>query len=65
LDKAEEIQRSMTNKDVREIEAEMRSLRRLMDLGAVSDRTYDRKREAADEKKERLRDGQTVDGKPR
>jgi len=34
-------------------------------VGAVSDRTYDRKREAADEKKERLRDGQTVDGKPR
>lgn len=63
LDKAEQIDASQRKRMLREIEAEMRSLRRLNNLGAVSDRAYDKAREMADIKKERLREGRTVDGK--
>ncbi len=65
LDKAEAIAQSVSNKTVREIDAEMSSLRRLNNMGAVSDRTYERAKELADTKKDRLRDGQTVDGDKR
>jgi hypothetical protein len=65
LDKAEAIAQSVSNKTVREIDAEMSSLRRLNNMGAVSDRTYERAKELADTKKDRLRDGQTVDGEKR
>jgi hypothetical protein len=62
LDKAEQIDASMQRKMAREIEAEMRSLNRLNNLGAISDRTYEKARELADTKKDRLKEGKTVDG---
>lgn len=62
LEKSEAIDRSMQNKMMREIDAEMRSLQRLNNLGAVSDRTYEKARELADTKKDRIREGKTVDG---
>jgi hypothetical protein len=62
LDKAEEIGASMKNKTIREIDAEMRSLRRLNNLGALNDRAYDKALELADKKKDRIREGMTVDG---
>lgn len=62
LEKSEAIDQSIQKRLVREIDAEMRSLRRLNNLGAVSDRTYERARELADTKKDRIREGKTVDG---
>lgn len=62
MDKAEQIEGSMKNKMIREIDAELRSLRRLNNLGAVRDDTYEKAKDLADLKKDRLRDNKTVDG---
>ena len=65
LDRAEAIQRAVTEKDVRLIDAEMNQLRRLMGMGAVPERTFERASDLATTKKERLSEGQTVDGTQR
>jgi hypothetical protein len=62
LDKAEQIETSVRRKMLREIDAEMRSLKRLNNLGALSDRAYEKARDLADTKKDRLKEGKTVDG---
>jgi hypothetical protein len=62
LDKSEMIGESVQKKMVRDIDAEMRSLRRLNNLGAVSDRVYDKALEKANQKRDNLREGMTVDG---
>ena len=65
IDEVQVIQRAVTEKDVRSIDAEMNQLRRLMGMGAVPERTFERARDLATTKKERLREGQTVDGEDR
>jgi hypothetical protein len=50
---------------IRKIDAEMRSLKRLNDIGAVSDRVYDKAQELSWTKKDRIEAGLTVDGKPK
>jgi hypothetical protein len=62
LETSEKIQEGEKNKLLYGIEAEMRSLRRLNNLGALSDKTFDRANDLAIEKKDRLHDGLTVDG---
>jgi GNAT superfamily N-acetyltransferase len=62
LDKAEQIETSVRRKMIREIDAEMRSLKRLNNLGALSDRAYEKARDLADTKKDRLKEGKTIDG---
>jgi hypothetical protein len=62
LDKAEQIETSVRRKMLREIDAEMRSLKRLNNLGALSDRAYEKARDLADTKKDRLKEGKTIDG---
>lgn len=47
---------------VRDIDAEMSALRRLESKGAVSPRAVDKARELADIKKDRIKQGLTVDG---
>ena len=65
LDAAESIQESAKQKLIRDIDTELRKLRRLENKGAVSDRTAEKERELANLKKDRLRDGKTVDGEDR
>lgn len=62
LDTAERIENSLKQKMIRDIDAEMRSMRRLNAKGAVSDSVLEKAREKANEKKDRLRQGLTVDG---
>lgn len=61
-EKAEAIERAMDNKLLREIDAEIRQINRLNSLGAMSDKMADKKRDYQIEKKDRIRDGLTVDG---
>lgn len=65
IDMAEKIDMSQRKKMISDIDAEMRKLKRLNRMGAVSDRALDRAWERADEKKDRLREGLTVDGDAR
>ena len=65
LDAAESIQESMKQKMIRDIDTELRKLRRLENKGAVSDRAAEKERDLANVKKDRLRDGKTVDGDKR
>lgn len=62
IDRSEAIGDSLRNKMIRDIDAEMRSLKRLHGLGAIGDRAFDNADEAAQVKKDRLKDGLTVDG---
>lgn len=62
LETAEAMERNLSKKMIRDIDAEMRSLNRLAGKGAVSDRAVDKARDLANTKKDRLRDGLTVDG---
>lgn len=62
LEKSADISEGQTKKMISQIDAEMRSLRRLNDVGAISDRVYEKAQDLADTKKDRLRDGLTVDG---
>lgn len=61
-DKAESIDRAMDNKLLREIDAEIRQIKRLNSVGAMSDKLADKKIDYQLEKKDRIRDGLTVDG---
>jgi len=65
LDAAESIQESAKQKLIRDIDTELRKLRRLENKGAVSDRAAEKERELANVKKERLRENLTVDGAKR
>lgn len=65
LDRSEDIENSAKKKLLREIDAELTSLRRLNSLGAIPDRAYEKARDLADTKKDRLREGLTVDGEER
>jgi hypothetical protein len=65
LETSEAIDGNLRAKMIRDIDAEMRSLRRLNQKGAVSDSVYERKREQAETKKDRLRENLTVDGEER
>ena len=52
----------MQNKLARDIDTELKALKRLESKGAVSERAVNKARELADIKKDRLKDGLTVDG---
>lgn len=65
LDTSAAIDKNMQNKLLRDIDAEMSALRRLERKGAVSPRTVDKARELADMKKDRIKQGLTVDGSER
>ncbi len=56
------IDKSQREKMIRDIDAELRQLRRLAGKGAISDKAMDAATEKAVEKKDRLRQGLTVDG---
>jgi hypothetical protein len=65
LDRSAELEKVDIRKDIQSIDTEMRSLRRLNGKGAVKNGTLDRAQDKAEEKKERLRQGLTVDGNAR
>jgi hypothetical protein len=65
LDKSEAISRTMQRKIVQDIDTELRRLRRLRNLGAISETAFEAERDKAREKKARLREGMTVDGDAR
>jgi hypothetical protein len=62
LETSEAIDNSLKQKLIRDIDTEMRRLRRLSGKGAISDQVYEREFDKAQEKKDRLRSGLTVDG---
>lgn len=61
-DKAASMEKAMDNKMLREIDAEIRQLKRLNGNGNLSDAMFEKKLELQIEKKSRLKDGLTVDG---
>lgn len=65
FDEAEQIQESLKQQAIRGIDIEMRKLKRLENKGAVAERTVEKERDLANVKKDRLRDGKTVDGEKR
>ncbi len=65
IDKAEQMEGGQRAKMIRDIDTEIRQLQRLNKLGALSDRALDKERDRAIEKKDRLREGLTVDGEAR
>jgi len=65
LDLSEKIDASNRQRLIRDIDAQLRTLRRLNSKGAVSDKALDEAIERGGEKKERLREGLTVDGNRR
>lgn len=62
LDTAEKIEGSLRARMLRDIDTEMAAMKRLWVKGAVSDRQFDAAKDKALEKKQRVRDGLTVDG---
>jgi len=62
LETAEAIEGSMKRKMIRDIDGEIKKLQRLASKGAISDRTLEKERDKAIQKKENLRNGLTVDG---
>lgn len=65
LELSAQIREAERKKLIREIEAEMRSIRRLERKGAITSEAADRKLEQQREKRQRLREGLTVDGEER
>jgi hypoxanthine-guanine phosphoribosyltransferase len=65
LETSEQIDNNMRNKMIRDIDAEIRKLQRLNAKGAIADRVLESEWEKALVKKERLREGLTVDGESR
>lgn len=65
LELSADIQDAEKNKLIREIEAEMRSIRRLERKGVITMEAADRKIEQQKEKRQRLKEGLTVDGEER
>ncbi len=62
LDTAEKIDAGLKSKMLRDIDTEVNKLKRLNQKGAVSDRVLDKTRDAALEKKDRIKSGLIVDG---
>ena len=62
LDKARQIETAMDRKLITEIDAEIRQLKRLNNQGVIGDKAYDKQLELQQTKKQRLKDGLTVDG---
>lgn len=62
LETAEAIEGNMKRKMIRDIDGEIKKLQRLASKGAISDRTLEKERDKAIQKKENLRNGLTVDG---
>jgi hypothetical protein len=65
LELSEKIRQSQENKLIRDIEASMRSIRRLEQKGAISSENAERQIELQQEKRDRLRAGLTVEGEER
>lgn len=63
LELSEKIDKSQTNALIRDIESQIRSMRRLSNKGAISEATMERETEKLREKRQRLKEGLTVDGK--
>jgi len=62
LETAEAIEGSMKRKMIRDIDGEIKKLQRYASKGAISERTLEKERDKAIQKKENLRNGLTVDG---
>jgi len=62
LDTSEKIQASQTKAMIRDLDTEMRKLKRLESKGAITSETSDREREKLRQKKQFLREGLTVEG---
>lgn len=62
LETSEQIDNNLRNKMIRDIDAEIKKLQRLNAKGAIADRVLESEWEKAQVKKERLREGLTVDG---
>lgn len=61
-DKAEAIERAIDRKLIQSIDADIRQLARQNRNGTLSDRAYEKQRDFQREKRDRLKDGLTVDG---
>ena len=62
LELSAKIDQSQTNAMVRDIDAQIRSLRRLSNKGAISDAAMEKETEMLKEKRQRLKEGLTIDG---
>ena len=62
LDTSEKIQASQTKAMIRDLDTEMRKLKRLEGKGAITPETSEREREKLKQKKQFLREGLTVEG---
>ena len=62
LDTAEKIQASQTKAMIRDLDTQMRKLKRLENKGAITSETSEREREKLRQKKQFLRQGLTVEG---
>jgi len=65
LELSEQINKAQQQKLIRDLEAEMRQIDRLAAKGAISEKTADAQRELQQIKKQRLREGLTVEGEER
>jgi hypothetical protein len=62
LEKSQQIEKALDKKMIMDIDAEMRQLRRLNSQGVMSDTVFEKKMTYQQLKKERLKEGLTVDG---
>jgi len=65
LELSEQINKAQQEKLIRDLEAEIRQINRLEDKGAITSKNADAQRELQQIKKERLREGLTVEGQER
>ena len=65
LELSEQINKAQQEKLIRDLEAEMRQIDRLASKGAITEKSADSQRELQQIKKQRLREGLTVEGKER
>ena len=65
LELSEQINKSQQEKLIRDLEAEIRQINRLEDKGAITSKNADAQRELQQLKKDRLKEGLTVEGKER
>ena len=62
LEAAESIQQGLKKKLINDIDTELRKLKRLYSKGAIPERVLEAEREKAQLKKDRLREGLTIEG---
>jgi hypothetical protein len=65
LETSEAIQKAEVQKMIREIDAEIKKIKRLENKGAISFENAERQREYQKEKRQRLKEGLTVEGNER